>query len=101
MKLSELAEKTFSTLSHGSSDMEIESAAGLDIAGPTQISFLANPKYTPQVDDTKAAAIFLSDGVEISRSDLAVLRAKDAYLAYTRALRIFNPAPPIIPGIHP
>jgi UDP-3-O-[3-hydroxymyristoyl] glucosamine N-acyltransferase len=101
MKLSELAEKTFSTVIRGPLDMEIESAAGLDIAGPTQISFLANPKYTPQVDDTKAGAIFLSEGVEINRTDLAVLRSKDAYLAYTRALRIFNPAPPIDPGIHP
>ena len=101
MKLSELAEKTFSTVLQGSSDMEIESAAGLDIAGPTQISFLANPKYTPQVETTKAGAIFLSEGVKISRTDLAVLCAKDAYLAYTRALRIFNPEPPIVPGVHP
>jgi len=100
MKLSELAEKTFSTLSQGSTDMEIESAAGLDIAGPTQISFLANPKYTPQVETTKAGAIFLGEGVETYRTDLAVFRAKDADLAYTRALWIFNPEPPIIPGIH-
>ena len=100
MKLSELAEKTFSTVAQGPSDMEIESAAGLDIAGPTQISFLANPKYTPQVETTKAGAIFLSEGVETERKDLAILRAKDAYLAYTRALRIFNPEPPIAPGIH-
>jgi len=101
MKLSELAEKTFSTVSQGPPDMEIESAAGLDIAGAADISFLANPKYTPQVEVTKAGAIFLSEGVEINRSDLAVLRAKDAYLAYTRALRIFNPEPPIVSGIHP
>jgi UDP-3-O-[3-hydroxymyristoyl] glucosamine N-acyltransferase len=101
MKLSELAEKTFSTVSQGPPDMEIESAAGLDIAGAAEISFLANPKYTPQVEVTKAGAIFLSEGVEINRSDLAVLRAKDAYLAYTRALRIFNPEPPIVSGIHP
>jgi UDP-3-O-[3-hydroxymyristoyl] glucosamine N-acyltransferase len=100
MKLSELAKKTHSTIAHGPPDLEILSAAGLDIAEPSQITFLANPKYTPQVESTKAGAIFLSEGVEINRSDLAVLRAKDAYLAYTRALRIFNPMPPIVSGIH-
>lgn len=101
MKLSELAEKTFSTVSLGSPDMEIESAAGLDIAGPTEISFLANPKYTPQVETTKAGAIFVNEGVDIERTDLAILRSKDAYLAYTRALGFFNPEPAIVPGIHP
>lgn len=100
MKLSELAKKTHSAVESGSPETEIESAAGLDIAGPSQISFLANPKYTPQVDTTKAGAIFLSEGVEINRNDLAVLRAKDAYLAYTRALRIFNPEMPVVPGVH-
>lgn len=37
----------------------------------------------------------------IERADIAVLRAKDPYLAYTRALRLFNPAPEYAPFIHP
>ncbi len=100
MKLSELAEKTGTTLESGSSETDIASAAGLDIAGPGDVTFLANPKYTPQIKQTKASAIFLNEGVEVGRDDIAVLRAKDAYLAYTRALRVFHPERPVSPGVH-
>ncbi|MEO5860690.1 MAG: UDP-3-O-(3-hydroxymyristoyl)glucosamine N-acyltransferase [Pyrinomonadaceae bacterium] len=100
MKLSELAELTSATLESGSPDKEISAAAGLDLAGNGDVTFLANPKYTPQIRDTKASAIFLSEGVAIDRSDIAVLRAKDAYLAYTRALRSFYPSASVVPGIH-
>jgi UDP-3-O-[3-hydroxymyristoyl] glucosamine N-acyltransferase len=101
MKLSELAELTRSAIENGSDDLEIAGAAGLDIAGPGEITFLANPKYTPQVKATRASAIFLSEGAAVDRTDIAVLRAADAYLAYTRALRLFHPEPAIKPGIHP
>ncbi len=101
MKLSELAEKTNATISQGSPETEITSAAGLNIAGLGDITFLANPKYTPQIAHTNAAAIFLGEKAGIERDDIAVLRAKDPYVAYTLALRIFFPEPQIVPGIHP
>jgi UDP-3-O-[3-hydroxymyristoyl] glucosamine N-acyltransferase len=102
MKLIELAELTSATIEIGSPDLEITSAAGLDIAGQGDVTFLANPKYTPQIDKTKASAIFLNEGTKIARTDIAVIRAKDSYLAYTRALRAFFPtAAPITRGIHP
>ncbi len=100
MKLSELADKTNSKIEQGQKDSEIKAAAGLDIAKSGEITFLANPKYTPQVKETEASAIFLSEGVEIKRDDIAILRAKDAYVAYTMALREFHPMPEIIPSIH-
>jgi UDP-3-O-[3-hydroxymyristoyl] glucosamine N-acyltransferase len=101
MKLSELAEITGSSIERGDPETVVTSAAGLDLAGPSDISFLANPKYTPQVNVTKAAAVFLSKGVEITHDDIAILRSDDAYVAYTLALRAFFPDPPIVPGIHP
>jgi UDP-3-O-[3-hydroxymyristoyl] glucosamine N-acyltransferase len=101
MKLSELADKTYSIIEQGDADSEIVSAAGLDISQNGEVTFLANPKYTPQVKETKASAIFLNENVEIERADIAVLRTKDAYLAYTRALRLFFPAPEIVSSIHP
>ncbi|MCD9188872.1 MAG: UDP-3-O-(3-hydroxymyristoyl)glucosamine N-acyltransferase [Pyrinomonadaceae bacterium] len=100
MKLSELAEKTFAVIVQGDEDLEIISAAGLDLAKENEITFLANPKYTPQIRETKASAIFLNEKEACEREDIAVLRAKDPYLAYTRALRIFNPDTEIIPSIH-
>ena len=101
MKLSRLAELTGSRIENGSPDLEIAAAAGLDLAGEGDVTFLANPKYTPQIAGTKASAIFLNEGVAIDRTDIAVLRATDAYLAYTLALREFHPTPPIEPFIHP
>ena len=100
MKLSELAEKTLSVIEQGSADLEISAAAGLDIAKTNEVTFLANPKYTSQIGATRASAIFLNENVNINRPDLAVLRAKDAYLAYARALRIFHPDTSVIPSAH-
>ncbi len=101
MKLSELAERTFSEIAQGSADLEISAAAGLDIAESGEITFLANPKYTPQITTTRASAIFLAENAITDRSDLAVLRSKDPYLAYTRALRLFHPEPHAAALLHP
>lgn len=100
MKLSELAEKTFAAIAQGDADLEIISAAGLDLAQENEITFLANPKYTPQIKETKASAIFLNEKEICERADIAVLRAKDPYLAYTRALRILNPNENVVASIH-
>ena len=100
MKLSEIAVETYSTIETGSPDAEITGAAGLDIAGEDTITFLANPKYSPQIQTTRAAAIFLREGVELDRKDIAILRAKDPYLAYTRILRLFHPDVRVAAVIH-
>lgn len=101
MKLSELAAATFSTIDNGSPDIEITGAAGMDIAGDGEITFLANPKYTPQIATTSARAIFLDEKTASERQDLIVLRSNDPYLAYTRALRLFHPEPGLRPFRHP
>ncbi len=91
MKLSELAAQTGAQFSNGDGEIEITGAAGLDQAEPGQITFLSNPRYTSRVATTGASAIFVSEDTTIERADLAVLRAKDPYLAFTRALNVFHP----------
>lgn len=100
MKLIELAERTGARLESGDPDAEISGAAGLGEATTGQVTFLSNPRYTPRVQTTRATAIFVGQGVEVGR-DIAVLRANDPYLAYTRALRLFHPEPTFEPFIHP
>ncbi|HEU4507369.1 MAG TPA: UDP-3-O-(3-hydroxymyristoyl)glucosamine N-acyltransferase [Pyrinomonadaceae bacterium] len=100
MKLSELAELTRTRVEGTNDDIEITGAAGLDEAGEGHVTFLANPRYTPRVNTTRASAIYLSEDAQTERS-IAILRAKDPYLAYTRALRIFYPEPQVEPTIHP
>ncbi|HEY0545736.1 MAG TPA: UDP-3-O-(3-hydroxymyristoyl)glucosamine N-acyltransferase [Pyrinomonadaceae bacterium] len=99
MKITELAQQTGAQL-EGDADLEITGAAGLDIAAPGQVTFLANPRYTSQVETTRASAIFVSEGVEVNR-EIAVLRSRDPYLAYTRALRLFHPDDAFEAFIHP
>ncbi|CAN5254067.1 UDP-3-O-(3-hydroxymyristoyl)glucosamine N-acyltransferase [soil metagenome] len=100
MRLSELARLTDTTIEGGAKDFEITGAAGLDEAEPGNVTFLANPRYTPRVQSTQASAIFLAKNVQLDR-EIAVLRARDPYLAYNRALRLFHPAPEFEPFIHP
>jgi UDP-3-O-[3-hydroxymyristoyl] glucosamine N-acyltransferase len=100
MKLSELAQLTGARVDGQNEDIEINGAAGLDEAGEGHVTFLANPRYTPRVNTTRASAIFLSEDAQTDRN-IAILRAKDPYLAYTRALRVFHPEPELEPFIHP
>jgi len=99
MKLIELARHVDAQL-EGEEDLEISRAAGLDIAETGDVTFLANRRYTPQVETTRASAIFVGEEVELKR-EIAVLRVKDPYLAYTRALRLFHPEPEFETFIHP
>jgi UDP-3-O-[3-hydroxymyristoyl] glucosamine N-acyltransferase len=101
MKLEELARLTGARVEENFYDTEITGAAGLDEADAGQITFLANPRYTPRVQTTRASAVFVGEDAEVTREDIAVLRARDPYLAYTRTLRIFHPEPEFEPFIHP
>src|SRR5881227_1710833 len=101
MKLSELAGRTGARADEKDSDIEIRGAAGLDEAEAGHVAFLANPRYTPRVQTTRASAVYVGEDVETGRDDIAVLRTRDPYLAYTRALRVFHPEPEFEPLIHP
>lgn len=98
MKLSELAALTSARL-EGDANTEIIGAAGLDEARSGYVSFLANPRYTPRVNETAASAIYVAEDAEIERK-ISLLRAKDPYLAYTRALRLFHPVLSVEAKIH-
>jgi UDP-3-O-[3-hydroxymyristoyl] glucosamine N-acyltransferase len=100
MKLSELANLTGARVEDGADDLEITGAAGLDEASEGHVTFLANPRYTPRVNTTLASAIYLSEEATTEKS-IAILRVKDPYLAYTRALRVFYPEPGAEPFVHP
>ncbi len=101
MKLTLLAELTRATIERGSPDLEITSSTGLDLAGPNDVSFLANPKYAPQIATTRAGAVYVDEKAVVERTDIAVLRAADPKAAYTRAMHLFFPGPALKPFTHP
>jgi UDP-3-O-[3-hydroxymyristoyl] glucosamine N-acyltransferase len=101
MKLGQLATLTGAQCETADGDIEITGAAGLEQAEPGQVTFLSNPRYTPKIAGTGASAIYVADGVDVPRPDLAVLRAKDPYVAFTRALIAFHPRGEVEPAVHP
>jgi len=104
MRLQELAEKLGCRL-EGNPEQEITGVAGIDHAGPGQLTFLANRRYWPQLKTTNASAVLVEDGISLERepalAPLAALRTPNPYLAFAYALELFYEAPVYAPGIHP
>jgi len=98
MKLSDLATALGCDL-HGDGSIEISGVAGMDAAGPAELTFLANPKYAPKVKYTRAAAILASEPVR--GHPVATLVSGNPYLDFARALALFYQPPRPPPGIHP
>jgi UDP-3-O-[3-hydroxymyristoyl] glucosamine N-acyltransferase len=99
MNLSQLAKELNAELT-GDGEVEISSAATLEEAQAGQISFLANPKYTSQLETTRASAVIVAPNVKSDR--VALIKAKDPYYAFTQAvikLHGFRKHP--FTGIHP
>ena len=59
MKLSHIASTLGARLENGSPDTEITGVAGIEGAGPGEITFVANPKYAAAARTTKAAAVIV------------------------------------------
>ena len=97
MKLRELAERLECRL-EGDGDIEIERVAGIQDAQPGDLTFLVNPKYETELARTRASAVLLRD--EAPAAPCAMLRARDPYLAFARAVGLFAPAWRPAPGIH-
>jgi UDP-3-O-[3-hydroxymyristoyl] glucosamine N-acyltransferase len=98
MKLGELAIRLKAEL-RGDADLEITGVRGIEEAGPSEVTFVANPKYTGLARQTKAAAVLVEpDFPEIAA---ATLRLKNPYLAFARTLGFFYQPPSYAPGIHP
>ena len=76
----------------------IAGVAGIETATPTQLTFIANPKYAAQARTTHAAALIVEPGFPELKTP--TLRTSNPYLAWSRAIELFHPAPSYKPGIH-
>ena len=96
MKLRELAERLGCELC-GDGDVEIRGVAGLEQAGPGELSFLAHPRYADKLAATRAAAVVVADGHETS---LPCLVSDKPYLAFARAVALLRPQARPAAGVH-
>lgn len=98
MRLGAIAEELGCQLV-GDPALEIKGVAGLGEAGPGDLTFLSNPRYSRKAERTRATAIIAaSDNL---RDRLAVLVSRNPYLAFAHALELFHPPPAQEPEIHP
>lgn len=96
-KLSELAAKLGLTLK--GADKDVSGVATLEEAGPGDISFLANPKYIPQLAATKAGAVVIHPD-HSAEMDTALV-SPDPYRDFSRIMYLFARPQGSFSGISP
>lgn len=99
MKLADLASVLGTHLENGEPDTEISGVAGIEEAGPGQLSFVANPKYAAAARSTHASAVLVAE--DFPAIPAAMLRSRNPYLAFARAIELFYQPPQYQPGVHP
>jgi UDP-3-O-[3-hydroxymyristoyl] glucosamine N-acyltransferase len=86
----------------GDGNLEIYRVAAIDGAQPGEITFLANPRYLPLLQTTRASAIIVKPGIEAAGRDLLV--CDNPYLAFAKILTALHVHPPeargVMPGAH-
>ncbi len=100
MKLSELAARLGAELvaGTGAAEAEICGVAGIEGAGPQQVTFVANPKYAAAAKTTRAGAVIVDPAFPAIAAP--TLRSKNPYLAFARAIELFYQPPRYAPGVH-
>jgi UDP-3-O-[3-hydroxymyristoyl] glucosamine N-acyltransferase len=99
MKLAKIAAALGARLENGSPDNEITGVAGIHEAGPGQLTFVANPKYAAAARTTRASAVIVTE--DFSAIPAAMLRSRNPYLAFARAIELFHQPPQYAHGVHP
>jgi UDP-3-O-[3-hydroxymyristoyl] glucosamine N-acyltransferase len=97
VRLAELAARLGCEL-RGDGERDVRGVAGLDEAGPGELSFLANPRYAGKLETTRAEAVVVGPG-HATRGPALV--SDNPYLTFARAVALLRPTPPPAAGVHP
>jgi len=96
--LSDLAARLHCRL-EGDGTIDVVRVAGIEDAGPGDVTFLANPKYASKLATTRASAVIVDETVKAA--PCAMLRTAHPYLAFAEAVGVLTPPAPTTPGISP
>ena len=97
----ELAELCGATL-EGDGARLVVGPASLAEATIDEVSFLSNPRYTGELEETSAGAVVVARSVTPRRDDLTLLRCENPSRAFSRVIEEFRPAlGECEPGVHP
>ncbi|MGY3040389.1 UDP-3-O-[3-hydroxymyristoyl] glucosamine N-acyltransferase [Rhodanobacter sp. TND4EL1] len=97
--VAELAERIGLVIS-GDDTRLIDGVGTLAGAGPSQLSFLSNSKYTSQLATTRAGVVVMREA-DLAASPTTALLAADPYVAYAKLAALFEKMPTAAPGVHP
>ena len=81
-------------------DFDVSGVAAMEEAGPSQVTFLSNPKYVKKLKETRAAGVLVATDFQ-GESPAPVLKIANPYLAFAHAIALFYSPPPAPPGVHP
>ena len=69
----------------------INSVAKLEDGKEGDLCFLLNTKYTPHLYTSKASIVIVNEDLKLDKEiDCALIRVKDAYIAFSQLLEIYN-----------
>jgi UDP-3-O-[3-hydroxymyristoyl] glucosamine N-acyltransferase len=98
LTLADLADRLGCRL-EGDGAIEITRVAGIEQAGPGDLTFLANSRYAAKLPRTRASAVIADDTV--TGAPCAVLRTREPYVAFAEAVAMLSPAVRPPAGISP
>jgi len=75
----------------GDGEIEISGVAAIEEAQAGEITFIAHPKYLPNLSQTHASAVIVSK--EVTQADKALLCVTHPKLAFARILTLFSQKP--------
>ena len=85
----------------GNGALEITGVESLDQAGPAQLTFLGNPRYSPAMKTTKAGVVLVNESWQ-GETSATLIRVRSADAAFAQvAFWLARPAITRKPGIHP
>jgi UDP-3-O-[3-hydroxymyristoyl] glucosamine N-acyltransferase len=80
----------------------IEDVAPLETAGPADVTFLDNRKYTDAFTQSRAGAAFVTETMAArAPAGMALLVSREPYKAFARAVQAFYPQGSVVPGRAP
>ena len=99
ISLGDLAER-FDCELLGDPAIKVDRVATLGNAGSSSVTFLANPAYRSQLQDTGAAAVILAKDAAAD-CPVAALVTTNPYATYAKVATLLYPEPPVSAGFHP
>jgi len=97
MKLKEIADRLGCRLA-GDAEAEITGVAGIEQAGPGELTFLSNPRYKKLLGGARATAVIAAEAVEGVQASFLI--SANPYLDFARALEFFYTPPRPPAGVH-